>query len=715
MFNYFTSRAYGSTTADYDQVFSVMVERYAAGFLDIPRAMRDFIVSATKVGILPLSVVACIVLHAIARPPAPNIIMLDLWVIGLLAASAGIPFVEQMACRSYRVVPFEIDLIRNIRYLIPCMEIYCLLALAALPAYFKGRATRIVPAALGLAAFALWGFVNLGEYVRAASTGQMKRQYRSGSEQADWLSMLLEVRTSTPARSRILPIGDVDALPIRYFALRPVVYCWKDGGSFGYSNHAALLRWKEVEERVRQIEQQASPIELLLTARKLAGDLSADYVLIKMQLADVKEASPSVAGLELAVSTETFSLLKVRSPGRDADGSESWARRRTRLRDALRDVYRFPREQVELSPLIHRKLEGDGYHVESITFRSECNSRVTALLYVPADGEGPFPAIVVACGHGGSKSSLYAQYAGQLYAKLGFVCLVPDTLGEEERNSRGQMGTREHDEIGALKLPPEDRRRLKRMVFGKIVWDLIRGFDYLETRPEVDPSRLGIVGYSLGGAAAGSAATIDERIRAAVISSWAFRQRNATYGKYCTRLPYEAISKLMGFDEMTALVAPHAATLFMCGEHDTILDPDEGGAAVVRDLATNIGSARRRIFIAGCSTPIELSVQEGAGHRPYFLSHGAVDWMQRHLVEPLNRREIPVRRLSFGQWAKAMGQRIEPRYDKAERERGLQIVDIGAIYHDPVDLACFPARNLPVDEYTMKGWIDAALQRVPNP
>jgi len=31
-----------------------------------------------------------------------------------------------------------------------------------------------------------------------------------------------------------------------------------------------------------------------------------------------------------------------------------------------------------------------------------------------------------------------------------------------------------------------------------MVWDLIRGIDYLQTRPEIDPQRIDVVGYSLG-------------------------------------------------------------------------------------------------------------------------------------------------------------------------------------------------------------------------
>jgi len=53
---------------------------------------------------------------------------------------------------------------------------------------------------------------------------------------------------------------------------------------------------------------------------------------------------------------------------------------------------------------------------------------------------------------------------------------------------------------------------------GKYVWDARRALDYLETRPEVDVSSVGMIGHSLGGQETLSTTAIDTRIRAAVSS-----------------------------------------------------------------------------------------------------------------------------------------------------------------------------------------------------
>jgi cephalosporin-C deacetylase-like acetyl esterase len=111
----------------------------------------------------------------------------------------------------------------------------------------------------------------------------------------------------------------------------------------------------------------------------------------------------------------------------------------------MRTILDLPTTKIELDPKIHRTLRDASYTLESLTYASEPNSRVTALLYLPKEREKPVPAILLACGHGGSKSCLYAQYAGQLYANLGFAVLAIDTIGEEEREVTGRMGARGHD------------------------------------------------------------------------------------------------------------------------------------------------------------------------------------------------------------------------------------------------------------------------------
>ncbi|MGI6459511.1 MAG: alpha/beta hydrolase family protein [Candidatus Hydrogenedentales bacterium] len=385
-----------------------------------------------------------------------------------------------------------------------------------------------------------------------------------------------------------------------------------------------------------------------------------------------------------------------------------WAAQAAQLRQDLRDILTFPAERVALDAQTHRTIDGEGYRIECVTYQSEADSRVSAHLYMPAPTGAPVPGFVLACGHGGSKSGIYYQYAGQLYASMGFACLIPDTIGEEERHKDGKMGTRAHDmyEFGKDSAARRafTREKLGRMVLGKIVWDLVRGLDYLETRPDIDGARLGVMGNSMGGATSSLVAVIDERVRAAVVSGWSMTAQGAIEGKDCSKMPYEAIACAMSFDELNALFAPHAATLFINGGEDSIIDVAEDGQAVVRRTRAALAGARQILSDAGIRGIIEAQFVAGACHRPYILTRPAVAWFQEYLQAPEERRPLPETTIKLGDWVNAHGLKLEPLYDTEARQRGTDAPDIGAQYRPPAELACFPGSSSPDPAYTWEGW-----------
>jgi hypothetical protein len=70
---------------------------------------------------------------------------------------------------------------------------------------------------------------------------------------------------------------------------------------------------------------------------------------------------------------------------------------------------------------------GDGFRIENIAYESLPEFYVTANVYVPASGAGPFPAIVITPGHGAGKQSEFNW--GANFARAGIVALVVDPLG----------------------------------------------------------------------------------------------------------------------------------------------------------------------------------------------------------------------------------------------------------------------------------------------
>jgi cephalosporin-C deacetylase-like acetyl esterase len=180
-----------------------------------------------------------------------------------------------------------------------------------------------------------------------------------------------------------------------------------------------------------------------------------------------------------------------------------------------------PLDRTPLNARVTGTVERPGYRIEKLTFESRPRLYVTANLYVPA-GTGRRPAILGPLGHSanGKAWPSYQKLFSNL-ARKGYVVLAYDPFGQGERieylGSRpGQSalggGTSEHEYAGR-------RLILLGANFGLFrAWDGIRALDYLLTRAEVDPDRIGCCGQSGGGTMTQFLAALDSRIRAAVVS-----------------------------------------------------------------------------------------------------------------------------------------------------------------------------------------------------
>jgi cephalosporin-C deacetylase-like acetyl esterase len=180
-----------------------------------------------------------------------------------------------------------------------------------------------------------------------------------------------------------------------------------------------------------------------------------------------------------------------------------------------------PLDRTPINARVTGTVQRPGYRIEKVTFESRPRLYVTANLYVPA-GTGRRPAILGPLGHSvnGKAWPSYQKLFSNL-ARKGYVVLAYDPFGQGERieypGSRpGQSalggGTSEHEYAGR-------RLILLGANFGLFrAWDGIRGIDYLLTRAEVDPERIGCCGQSGGGTLTQFLAALDSRIRVAVVS-----------------------------------------------------------------------------------------------------------------------------------------------------------------------------------------------------
>jgi hypothetical protein len=181
----------------------------------------------------------------------------------------------------------------------------------------------------------------------------------------------------------------------------------------------------------------------------------------------------------------------------------------------------LPDYRGALNAIVTRTTQRDGFAIDNVMFESLPGYYVTANLYRP-NGPGRHPAILMSMGHWES-----GKAAGQLLssnlARKGFVVLTYDPVGQGERQQaydarvgRSLIGgaTEQHFLNGAAAI-------LKgQSVARYFVHDGMRAIDYLVSRPEVDPDRIGATGCSGGGTQTTYIAALDERVKVAAVACY---------------------------------------------------------------------------------------------------------------------------------------------------------------------------------------------------
>lgn len=185
----------------------------------------------------------------------------------------------------------------------------------------------------------------------------------------------------------------------------------------------------------------------------------------------------------------------------------------------LRAIGGLPTERTPLNARVTGMLERPGYRIEKVIYESLPGCFVTANLYVPTSGAGPFPAVLGTAGHAmpeGKASPVY-QSAFISLALRGYVVLAFDPPAQGERWELKDPVTGEMKSLGHIS--PGLQCLLSGDTSARyFMWDGIRGFDYLLTRSEVDPRRIGVAGNSGGGTQSAFLGICEPRL-AAVASS----------------------------------------------------------------------------------------------------------------------------------------------------------------------------------------------------
>jgi dienelactone hydrolase len=152
--------------------------------------------------------------------------------------------------------------------------------------------------------------------------------------------------------------------------------------------------------------------------------------------------------------------------------------------------------------------EADQVRVDFI-YAADADNRVPGILLKSASSTGRRPVVIALHGTGGTKES-QLPFLTEL-AKAGFVAVAIDGRYHGARTKAGKGSAEYLDAI--LRAFREGKEH---PFFFDTAWDVMRLIDYLETREDVDPKRIGIFGISKGGIEAYLAAAVDPRIAVVV-------------------------------------------------------------------------------------------------------------------------------------------------------------------------------------------------------
>ncbi len=307
-------------------------------------------------------------------------------------------------------------------------------------------------------------------------------------------------------------------------------------------------------------------------------------------------------------------------------------------------------QRTPLNPQIVGKEDRDGYRIEKIIYESRPKHFVTAILYLPdavpptardavpptardavppaaRDAVPPYPGVLVPCGHStNGKAEEAYQRASILLARNGMAALCYDPIEQGERyqlldeNGKPRVGgTTAHCLVGTGSV------LLGRNTAGFRIWDGIRGIDYLQSRPEIDPKRIGCTGNSGGGTITSYLMALDERIVCAAPSCYLTTMR-----RICETIePADAEQNIFGqlefgmdHPDYVMMRAPKP-TLICCATHD-FFD--------ITGTWDNFRQAKRFYTRMGFAERVDLIETDAKHGFSTQLRVGAVRWMRRWLM-----------------------------------------------------------------------------------
>ncbi len=247
-------------------------------------------------------------------------------------------------------------------------------------------------------------------------------------------------------------------------------------------------------------------------------------------------------------------------------------------------------------------LEEPAYHREKFVFRGPRDSRVPGYLALPCSSSPPHPCVMLLHGIGGSKEGWWtdgSSHSGYLLTlrllEAGYAVVTLDCQYHGER-----LGENDYESPAAFLFERGWFERAREMIVQSVV-EHRRCLDLMATRPEIDESRIGVAGYSMGGLLSFLMPALDPRISVAVS---------------CVPPIVNAPTAISAYHYAPRVLQPH---LLLVAEED----PVNYTADTARHLHSLLHSSEK-----------DIHFYPGGHNLPADWIDKAIDWIQRHLSKP---------------------------------------------------------------------------------
>lgn len=232
-------------------------------------------------------------------------------------------------------------------------------------------------------------------------------------------------------------------------------------------------------------------------------------------------------------------------------------------------------DRVELEVEHLERVDCGAYFREKIGYAVAEGTRIVAYVCVPKGAQGSLPAVFCHHQHAGNFALGKSEVVGlggdpdQAYARelaeRGFITIAPDAIGFEERN----WSPDGRSNVTWFEL--STRLVRGRTLLASCLHEVSVALDYLVSRDDVDPARLGFIGHSYGGRMALWAPAFDDRITASVSNCGCIPYRHSFTHDTGIQAEFVVPGFAAGYDleDVLALFGESSSLLISAGTRDT--------------------------------------------------------------------------------------------------------------------------------------------------